>query len=94
MTQDEIIKMTCKKHMPEQKLTWEQIPKPLQDLVYNLYSKETHVVQCLIANGIMEAMKPELKRAMISGFNKGCCAGHWPEEDPNFETWYQNTYLK
>lgn len=78
--------------MPEQKLTWGQIPEKLREWLDSLqYSddnteEEEQDVKLSLANEIMEAIKPELEKAFDSNGQFG--------NTPDFETWYQNTYLK
>lgn len=72
--------------MPEQKLTWEQIPLKVKEWVNRFFWTFDEGFRLTIANEIMEAVKPELEKAFDSNGQFG--------NTPDFETWYKNTYLK
>lgn len=86
----------------EQQIPWEKIPegiKRISQAWYPLGSKilnnvTTDDMRLSFANYIMSAMKAEQERAFRKGVHEGNCQGRYPEDDPDFEIWYQNTYLK
>ena len=83
--------------MPEQKLTWEQMPEGIRKFVKNNWPFTDQENREIFANDIMEAMKPELEKA----WNARTETRYKDDGDSyesivisDFETWYQNTYLK